>query len=314
MNRYLDQRLKLRHFRIIEAISQHSSLLKASGALSLAQPALTRSLHEIEEILGVRLYDRHAKGVRETHYGEAVAHSARAILAELKALDDKMDQLARDTSVTVNVGALPVAAVGIMPGVIAELNARRPDCEVRLVQGLSEELLPELNAGRLDLIVGRLYEPATPDGLTRETLYHEPISLMARPDHPIFTPPGPSIERLSKAKLVLPTLATRLGREIDHILIDMGIDPGSPIRSSSLGFIRELMQSGDFIAIMPQLTLAADLMRGSIKLSPLPIAMPPRPAGIIYRSDRPLPPSATALVETLRSYTHEVMSEGYVKA
>ena len=59
MNRHLDQRLKLRHFRIIEAISNHSSLLKASGALSLAQPALTRSLHEIEEILGVRLYDRH---------------------------------------------------------------------------------------------------------------------------------------------------------------------------------------------------------------------------------------------------------------
>ena len=71
MNRYLDQRLKLRHFRIIEAVSQHSSLLRASAALSLAQPALTRSIHEIEEILGFRLYERHAKGVRETQFGEA---------------------------------------------------------------------------------------------------------------------------------------------------------------------------------------------------------------------------------------------------
>jgi LysR family pca operon transcriptional activator len=314
VNRHLDQRLKLRHFRIIEAISAHTSLLKASGALSLAQPALTRSLHEIEEILGVRLYDRHAKGVRETRFGEAVAACARNILSELKHLDDTLDQLSRDTSVVVNVGALPVAAVGVMPGVIAQLNTLRPDFEVRLVQGLSEELIPELNAGQIDLIVGRLYDPAAPDGLKREVLYYEPISLMARPDHPIFTPPGPTIERLAKAKLVLPTVASRLGREIDQILIDMHIDPSSPIRSSSLGFIRELMQSGEFIAIMPRLTLAQDLVRGSIKLAALPITTPPRPAGIICRADRQLPSSALALVETLRDYTHQIMSEGYVKA
>src|SRR5690242_16167878 len=62
MARYLDQRLKLRHLRVIHAISQHASLLRASQALRLTQPALTRSLQEIEEIVGVRLYDRHAKG------------------------------------------------------------------------------------------------------------------------------------------------------------------------------------------------------------------------------------------------------------
>src|ERR1700749_3705652 len=111
MNRSLNQRLKLRHFRIIEAVSQPSSLLRASAALSLAQPALTRSIHEIEEILGLRLYERHAKGVRETQFGEALAVSAKNILAELNLLDDKLDQLTRDSSLVVNVGVLPVAAV-----------------------------------------------------------------------------------------------------------------------------------------------------------------------------------------------------------
>src|ERR1700760_1956654 len=98
MNRYLDQRLKLRHFRIIEAVSQHSSLLRASAALSLAQPALTRSIHEIEEVLGLRLYERHAKGVRETQFGEALAASAKTILAELKSLDERLDLLTRDAN------------------------------------------------------------------------------------------------------------------------------------------------------------------------------------------------------------------------
>jgi len=314
VNRHLDQRLKLRHFRIIEAISNHSSLLKASGALRLAQPALTRSLHEIEEVLGVRLYDRHAKGVRETQFGEAVAQCARNILAELKRLDDELDQLSRDTSVVVNVGALPVAAVGIMPGVIARLNEQRPDLEVRLVQGLTEELIPELNSGQLDLIVGRLYESLAPDGLKREVLYYEPISLMAHPEHSIFAGPGPTIENISKAKLALPTVASRLGQEIDQILVAMNIDLNSPIRSSSLAFIRELIQSGEFVAIMPRLTLAADVLRGAIRLAQLPVPMPSRPAGIIYRGDQPLPPSAAALVATLRLYTHDVLAEGGAEA
>jgi LysR family pca operon transcriptional activator len=310
MNRHLDQRLKLRHFRIIEAVSQHSSLLRASAALSLAQPALTRSIHEIEEILGFRLYDRHAKGVRETVFGEALAHTARNILQELKNLDETLDRLTRDTSVIVNVGVLPVAAVGVMPGVVARLSERRPDLQVRVSQGLSEDLIPDLIAGRLDLIVGRLYDPPTPDGLKREPLYHEPISVVAAPGHAIFNAPGPTIERLAKAKLVLPTVASRLGQEIDQLLNEMGIDLLGPVRSSSLGFIRELVLSGEFVGIMPRLNLAADMLRGQVKVAPLPVPAPSRPAGIIYNAARELPPAAVALIDMLRAYTEAIDADG----
>jgi LysR family pca operon transcriptional activator len=309
MNRYLDQRLKLRHFRIIEAVSQHSSLLRASAALSLAQPALTRSIHEIEEILGFRLYERHAKGVRETRFGEALAYTAKNILQELKQLDETLDRLTRDSSVIVNVGVLPVAAVGVMPGVVARLSERRPELQVMVTQGLSEELIPDVIAGRLDLIVGRLYEPPAPDGLKREVLYQEPISVVAYPSHPIFTAPGPTVERLAKAKLVLPTVASRLGQEIDLLLGQMGIDLSAPVRSSSLGFIRELVLSGEFVGIMPRLTLAADLVRNSVKVAPLPVPAPSRPAGIIYKGERDLPPAAVALIDMLRAYTNAIAVE-----
>ncbi len=94
----------------------------------------------------------------------------------------------------------------------------------------------------------------------------------------------------------------------------MNIDLSAPIRSSSLGFIRELMLSGEFVGIMPRLTLATDLMRGAMKLAPLPVPAPSRPAGIIYKGDRPFPPSAQALIETLRAYTREVMAEGHAEA
>jgi LysR family pca operon transcriptional activator len=287
---------------MVDAISSHSSLMKASRALKLSQPALTRAIYKIEQIFGTQIYERHSKGMRETPFGETLTICARAILDELKRLEERLDQLSRDASVVVNVGSLPVAAVGIMPGVIAQLKSEYPATQVRLVHGLSEELIAELNAGQLDLIVGRLYQPAQPDGLNREVLYYEPISVIGRPDHPIFQPHGATIAGLARAKLVLPAPETRLGREIDQILKDMGINPVSVVRSSSLDFIRELMRSGEFVAIMPQQALSQDLARGAIKRAPLPIAMPLRSAGVIYRCDRPLPPSAVYLVEALRSW------------
>ncbi len=309
MARYLDQRLKMRHFRVIAAISSHASLLNASNALRLTQPALSRSLQEIEDILGVKLYDRHSKGVRETRYGVALNESAKIILAELSRLDNALDRLTQDSSIMVTVGALPVAAVGVMPGVIARLNDEHDELRVRLVQGMTDELIPNLSAGRLDLIVGRLYEPAIPDGLIRETLYYEPIWLMARPDNPIFEGEGPTLERLAACKLALPTVNSLLGQEIDELLIQMGFEPSSPIRSSSLGFIREMMQSSEVVSIMPRLMLAGDLLRGSIRVCPLPIPTPSRPAGIIYRNDTPLPPSAQVLIQALKTYVAAALGD-----
>ena len=305
MARYLEQRLKLRHFRVISAISTHESLLKASWALRLTQPALTRSLQEIEDILGVKLYDRHPKGMRETPYGAALSETARAVLAEVGRLDLTLDKLLTDSSSNLTVGILPVAATGVMPGVIARLGQDSPAIQVRLVQGVTAELIPALSEGKIDLIVGRLYD-VIPDGFQREVLYHEPICLMARPDHPLFDPPGPTLARLAHYKLALPTVSSLLGQEIDDLLAQMGIDLAAPIRSTSLGFIREMIQSSDVVSIMPRLLMAGDLTRGSIRMSPLPIPAPDRPAGIIYRGDTPLPPAAKALVEALRAYVDNV--------
>jgi LysR family pca operon transcriptional activator len=86
----------------------------------------------------------------------------------------------------------------------------------------------------------------------------------------------------------------------------MDIDLAAPVRSSSLGFIRELVLSGEFVGIMPRLTLAADLLRGGVKVAPLPIPTPQRPAGIIYKQDRELPPAAVALIDMLRTYTEAI--------
>src|SRR5919107_847808 len=91
--RFLDQRLRLTLLRAVHAVATHGSLLKASAALGVSQPALTKSLHELEDLLQVRLFDRHARGVRPTAAGTVLVRSARRVLAEVRRLDEELDAI-----------------------------------------------------------------------------------------------------------------------------------------------------------------------------------------------------------------------------
>ena len=308
-HRYLDQRLRLSLLRAVDAVEAHGSLLKASAALGISQPALTRSLQELEDILQLRLFDRHSRGVIPTAGGRIFVQAARRILADVHRLEEELDQLADPSTGTVALGALPVAASGVLPGVLARLTTAHPEIKVRLQQGRTTDLLPLLASGEIDLIVGQLYEPAVPDGFRREPLWSEPISILARSEHPIFSATV-TVDSLRRYDLVLPTVSQRVGQEIEHLLALLGLEPSASLRSSSYGFIREMLHATDLISIMPRLMMLGDLLRGTLRIVSLPIPAPERPAGLILPRDRTLPPPACAFVQCLRVYIREIVTSG----
>jgi LysR family pca operon transcriptional activator len=171
-------------------------------------------------------------------------------------------------------------------------------------------VLPLLASGEIDLIVGRLYEPAVPDGLLREPLWTEPISILARAGHPLFEQDRVEIEDLRRYELVLPTVTQRVGREIEHLLSRLGLVPTTSLRSSSYGFIREMLHGSDLLSIMPRLLMAGDLLRGTLRLMPLPVPAPDRPAGLILPRGRALPPAGQVFVDCLRAYVAEIAERG----
>jgi len=312
--RYLDQRLRLHHLRAVDAIQTHRSLLKASAALGLSQPALSKSLQEFEELLQLRVFERHSRGVVLTEGGVVVIESARRVLAELRRLDEELDLLSQPGGGTVALGALPVAAAGILPGVLTRLKQSHPDLRVRLQQGRTEELLPLLASGEIDLIVGRLYLLPLPDGFEREALWTEPISILARSDHPLFELAEMSLDELRRYDLVLPTVTQRVGQEIETLLSALGLMPATSLRSSSYGFIREMLHGTDLISIMPRLMMAGDLLRGTLRVVPLPITAADRPAGLILPRTRTLPSAGHAFIECLRAYIVEIAARGIADA
>ncbi len=309
--RFLDQRLKLGLLRVADALDTHGSLLKAGAALGLSQPALSRSLRELEEIVGTRLFARHARGVRPTEAGIVVIRLARRMLAELRRVEEELDAVGEAEGGAIAVGVLPVAAVGMLPGALIRLRESHPQLRVRLQQGRTEELLPLLAARELDLVVGRLYTPAVPDGFLREALWEEPISVLARADHPLLATPRVTATMIARYELVLPTVSQRVGLEIDQVLALLGLPRDVALRSSSYGFIREMLLASDCISIMPRSMMVGDLLRGALKVVPLPVPAPPRPAGII-RAAEPAPAAATlAFIRALQRHAAEVAAHGF---
>lgn len=311
MSRHLDQQLRLAHLRAVDAIAAQGSLLKASAALGLTQPALSKTLHEAEDILQAKLFDRHPRGVTPTASGVALIETARKMMAELRRLEETLDIVRDPGRGALALGVLPVAASGVLPGALTRMRSAHPQIRVRLEQGRTEELLPLLAAGEIDMIVGRLYEPETPDGFEREPLWSEPIALLARPGHPIFALEEIDGAALRAYDLALPTVSQRVGREIEWILQKLGLEPTVAYRSSSYDFIREMLIGGDFLSFMPSLMMAGDLMRGALRLAPLPLPPSQRLAGVIRRVGIAPTPGARAFLEALKGFVGDLADRGF---
>ncbi|MEG3126156.1 LysR substrate-binding domain-containing protein [Sphingomonas sp. GB1N7] len=283
MARYLEQRLKIRHLRVIDAIEQHKSVLRASQALMISQPALTRTLQEVEEMVGGELFERHSRGMHVNDVGMLMTAGARKLLVTLREMEDDLGQLVDRQRRVIRVGALPVAAHGLLPAVLASASGLSAQLRIELIEGRTDQLLPALAKGEIDVIVGRLYTPAIPDDFVRRVLYQEPISLIARTDHPLFALPAPTPDDVRRFPLVLPAVSTLMERDVRALLGAIGLIPDDAIQSSSVGFMRELLLSGNFVTAMPRILVAGDLARDMLRIVPIGLAAHDRPAGLMYR-------------------------------
>jgi LysR family pca operon transcriptional activator len=311
----LKQRLRLRQLRVAVAIAEHGSVMKASQHLRLTQPATTRSLLDLEQYLNVKLFDRLARGVTPTRAGETVLARARRILAEVDRIPVDLMLLETGMVESLTIGVLPSASSGLMPQVLARFNEDHVDMIVKFVEGRTHELLPLLGSGKIDVIVGRLYETGTPDEFVRDRFYDEPLAILARHGHPIFSRERhPAAAALRRYSFILPTLEQRVGQDIEMAMRGNNLIPDKPVlRASSISMIREVLLTSDRISILSALATVGDLMRGDLRIVPLPVRTGPRPGGFVYGRG-----GSTAGVRALRQitfdYVNELIAAGYVRA
>jgi molybdate transport repressor ModE-like protein len=296
-------RIQLRHLTCFVVIAQERTLARAARRLNLSQPAVSKTLTELESIAGERLVERGRTGARLTEAGEQFLRYA---LDVARAVESATDALARPDTPNVpslRVGALPTVAGGLLARALVQLGGQRPNAAVLVETASNPELLAALRAGEIDLAVGRMAEPDTMQGVSFELLYSESLALVTRADHPLQSSGtgATPVQALLDYPLVIPGHGTAPRHHTEMFFQENGITmPRSCIETQSISVARALAVLGDAIWITSQRAVQLDVDKGWLR--PLALAVPGsiEPVGVLHRSRESPNELAAELMEILR--------------
>ncbi|EPX82251.1 pca operon transcription factor PcaQ [Salipiger mucosus] len=279
----LDRRIKLRHLEAFTTIARMGSLKAACAELHLTQPALSKTLKELEGILGARLLDRDRGGARVTPEGRVFLEYAGMSLAALRRGVEGVGALRGTGAMPLRVGTLPSVAAHLMPGAVTRLREMAPDVMVTLRDGPHAQLVAELREGALDLVIGRQGAPETMQGVSFTQLYMEHVVCVVRPGHPLAGR-RVTVEALADWPVIYPPPRAAIRPLVDRWLIAQGAGPlGDRVESVSGAFGRNHTAATDSVWIISEGVVARDLAEGRLVRLPLDMAATAGPVGLMAR-------------------------------
>jgi pca operon transcription factor PcaQ len=298
---FFSNRIRLRHIHCFVAVAQEQNIGKAAAKLLLSQPAVSKTLTELEEIVGTQLILRGRHGAQLTRQGEMLLGHAVAELDALNAARNAVSEEQAQPIDSIHIGALPTVAPDLLPQALVQFRRQRPHSRVLLQTGTNAMLLAQLKSGELDFVLGRMAEPEMMGGLTFELLYVEPLALVARAGHPLFAGGKVLLERVLDFPLVVSPKNTIPRHNTESFLQSRGLKlPGNCVETLTVSLARLLVLQSDYIWFSPIGAVRDDLERGLLQQLPVPTDRMEEPVGLLLRNEGHLSNAAHELLATIR--------------
>jgi len=298
----VDQRVKFRHLQCFLEIARQQSVVKAAAALSVTQPAVSKTMRELEELLGVDLFERRGRGVVPTRFGEVFLRYAGASVTALRQGVDSITQARNKGGAEIKVGALPTVSAQVIPQAVQLFKQDDVGTLVRVVTGENSVLLSQLRTGDLDLVVGRLADPELMTGLSFEHLYSERVAFVVRPAHPLLKAKPFNLAKLSGYTVLMPTEGSIIRPLVDRFLIAHGIASlPDQIETVSVAFGRRFTRMTDAVWLISRGAVAEDLDERVLAELPIKTDATTGPVGLTTRADITPSLPAVMLMQTIRA-------------
>lgn len=300
--------LRLRHLRTFVAVARHGGVVRAAAELAVTQPAVSKTVKELETILGAPLLARGRGGALLSPYGEIFLRHAEAGLAALRRGVEEVGDAASPGALPVRIGALPTVSARLLPVAIRRYLAHRLGAVPRIVTGPTGYLAAQLREGALDIVIGRMGEADTMAGLVFEHLYSEPVVFAVRAGHPLagdaFRPAD-----IARSECLLPPPGSVIRPTVDRLFAAANLPrPAQVIETVSLAFSRAYVLSTDAIWVISEGVVLEDLHGGVLARVPVGTAETRGPVGITLRADVAPSPPAEALIGELRAVAARIRS------
>lgn len=289
----------LRQLRYFEALARHGHFGRAADDCSISQPALSVQIRELEESLGAELFERAARQVRLSAFGEEFLLRVRDILRSVDELGDLARAHRKHLVGRLRIGVIPTVAPYLLPVMISELTRENADLDIHVRETVTPKLLQELAEGRLDTAIVAL--PISEPAMTETPLFEENFVLV-RPKEDAAKP-VPNREMLREMRLLL-LEEGHCFRDQALSFCDMGsVRPREILDGSSLSTLVQMVGAGIGVTLIPEIAMKVETRSADVSIARFEDPQPSRTIGMIWRKTSPIAKQLTEVAEVVRRAT-----------
>jgi DNA-binding transcriptional LysR family regulator len=297
----IGRKMKLHDLHVLMTVVQAGSMRKAATLLNTAQPAISRSIGELEDAIGVRLLDRTPHGVEPTRYGRALLHGGAAMFDDLRQAVKNIEFLADPTAGEVRIGSIIPLAASFVSAAVDRLSRLYPRIIFHVETAQVETLREALSERTVDLMIAPRVSLLTDDQFDFEILYNDSLVIAADERNPWAGRRKIKLAELMNEPWALPPPDRALGPIYRDVFRASGLDyPRTTVVAVSPEVRISLLATGRFLTILPVATLGFPAKRTEVKVLPVELQVSPVPVGIITLKNRTLSPVAQLFIEHAR--------------
>jgi DNA-binding transcriptional LysR family regulator len=297
---FIRARLRTRHLLLLTAVGEEGNIGKAAELLNMSQSAASRLLTDLEDIIGSQLFDRLPRGVRANWYGQTMIRHARIALASLSEAATEIDLLKAGRTGRVNIGAISGPAISFVPRAIARVAEQYPLIRIQMQVESSDKLLEALQAGKIEVMVGRLLDHHEKANFNYQRLADEPVCAVVRKGHPLLEQENISLGELASASWIVPQVGSILRHRFDLMFREAGFpSPTQLIEAVSPLFVNRLLEETNYLAVVAKDVAEYSAACGQVSILNVPLSCNMDSYGIVTRKDWLLSPAAFTVCEAL---------------
>jgi DNA-binding transcriptional LysR family regulator len=297
----IGRRIKLQDLHVLMAVVQAGSMGKAAQDLNTSQPNISKSISDLEHVLGVRLLDRHRQGVAPTAYGRALLDGGVAVFDDLRQAVKNIEMLADPTAGEVRIGCSSNSAASFVSAIVDRLSRNYPHITFHLATAPTEILHRELHQRDVDLLIARKLDSAANERLGFEFLFDNTFVVAAGAQSRWNRRRRIALADLVNQAWILPPTASSDGSMAMKAFRASGLQfPRVALVTNSLEVRMSLLATGRFLTILPMSILRFPTSRPAIKVLPVRLPNARAPVGIVTLKNRTLSPTARLFIEHCR--------------
>ena len=288
----------------LAAIAHHGGESAAAATVQVTQPALNRTLRQLEALAAVALFVRSGRGTRLTEAGETLLRHAKLALAEIRVAGEELASMRGRLNGRLVIGALPLSSGYLVPSAVDRTLQAHPDLNISIVDGTYATLSHGLRCAEVNVIVGALRADEQEPYARHEPLFTDALNVVARAHHPVLQRGAlASLRDLCGQAWVLPLADTPSRAAFEQAFRAEGVEPPQvAVQANSPSIVRALLLSSDRLALLSTRQVQQELQQGILTVVPVPVSVEhtQRRIGLAYLRDSEPSPAMTAFLAALR--------------